>query len=205
MLDALDITEAEAAGLSELAALDLASAKEFAAWAQVVDDPKLACELARTSQRYARSYRQILLLKVRLKREMLRAAAETPPPPQEIIHVARDAQRIRARVDALRTPLRRVIWSEHAWTEPPEAEEDDLAGYWFDQLEYRLDRLMRDNAFGLTRLDEHTFGETPLDEHVADIARELGLDEVRVPSWRDLPDPPPEAFIDWGDEDDDSS
>src|SRR5262245_57660644 len=112
MLDALDITEEDAAGLAELAAVHLKMAKEFAERAQVVDDPQLACKLASVSQRQARAYRQNLAMKMRLKRELVRLAAETPAPPIEIVRVPRDAQRIRARAEALRDPVRRVIWSE---------------------------------------------------------------------------------------------
>src|ERR1700749_1706222 len=44
MLEALCITEAEAAGLSELAALDLAMARDFAARAQAAEDLHQAVE-----------------------------------------------------------------------------------------------------------------------------------------------------------------
>lgn len=44
MLDALTITEAEAAGLSELAALDLAMARDFAARARAAEDPEVASQ-----------------------------------------------------------------------------------------------------------------------------------------------------------------
>jgi hypothetical protein len=57
MLDALTITEAEAAGLCELAALDLAMARDFAARAQAAEDPEIANNVARSYQRMARSHR----------------------------------------------------------------------------------------------------------------------------------------------------
>src|SRR3954471_3450386 len=122
MLDALAITEDEAAGLSELAALDLAMARDFAARAQAESDPDTANDLARSYQRVARSYRQSLALKVRLARELIRLQQDTPPP--------RDEARIRARVDEVRTAARRVIWAEH---EPDDCDEpdDDMAGYFF--------------------------------------------------------------------------
>ena len=91
--------------------------------------------------------------------------------------------------------MQRVIWSEYEWTERPERE-DDEAGYFFDLLEERLERLARHNGFGLKRLDEATFVEQPLDEHVVEMARNMGLDEVAATRWRDLPQPPPEAFVD---------
>src|SRR5258707_3998794 len=103
MLDALTITEAEAAGLSELAALDLAMAEDFAARAQAAEDPDTANDLARSYQRMARSYRQSLALKVRLAREIARAQrdiAETPPPP--LPPFPRDEARIQERIEEIR-------------------------------------------------------------------------------------------------------
>jgi hypothetical protein len=178
MLDALTITEAEAAGLCELAALDLAMARDFAARAQAAEDPETANDLARSYQRMARSYRQSLALKVRLQREIARAASEAPPPPP----VPRDAARIEARVEELRGPVQRVIWAEH---EPAELDDaDDLSAYFFDLLEERLHLYARDNRFGLQ----------PLDDHIVAVCRALDLDETIARSWRDLPDPPDEAF-----------
>ena len=105
MLDALTITEEDAAGLCELAALDLAMARDFATRAQAAQDPDTANDLARSYQRMARSYRQTLALKVRLAHEIARAEADAPPPPP----VPRDDLRIEARMDELRGPVQRVI------------------------------------------------------------------------------------------------
>jgi hypothetical protein len=180
MLDALTITEAEAAGLSELAALDLAMARDFAARAQAAGDPETANDLARSYQRMARSYRQSLALKVRLAREIARAEREPPPAPPP---VPRDEARIEARVEEIRGPVQRVIWAEHEPADPSE-EEDDLSGYFFDLLEERLDVCARDNRFGLE----------PLDVHVVSLCRAMGLDTTLARRWRELPDPPDEAF-----------
>jgi len=186
MWDALTITEAEAAGLSELAALDLAMARDFAARAQAAEDPDTASDLARSYQRVARSYRQSLALKVRLQAEMQRAAREAPSVPREEF-------RIKARTEAVREAVQRVIWAEH---EP--AEVDDAAGApdggeacdrMFDLLEERLSLLVRDNRFGLE----------PLDDHVRAVCRLLGLDEALARRWRDLPHPD-EAILDAGDD-----
>jgi hypothetical protein len=179
MLDALTITEAEAAGLSELAALDLAMARDFAARAQAAEDPETANDLARSYQRMARSYRQSLALKVRLQREMGRAEREAPPPAP----VPRDEARIEARVAALRGPVQRVIWAEHEPADPCEVD-DDLSGEFFDLLEQRLDLQARDDRFGLE----------PLDVHVVAFCRALGLDTALARRWRELPDPPGEAL-----------
>ncbi len=183
MLDALTITEAEAAGLSELAALDLAMARDFAARARAAQDPDTANALARTYQRMGRSYRQSLALKARLAREIAQADREPSPPSP------RDEARIEARIAEIRRPVQRVIWAEH---EPAEAADplDDLAGYFFELLETRLDILARDNRFGLE----------PLDVHVVSICRDMGLDVGLARRWRDLPDPPAAAFDDPHDE-----
>jgi hypothetical protein len=183
MLDALTITEAEAAGLSRLAALDLVMAEDFAARAQAAEDPETANDLARSYQRMARSYRQSLALKVRLAREIARAErdiAETPPAP-----IPRDEARIEARIEDLRPAVQRVIWAEH---EPDDSAtpDEDLSGYFFDLLEERLDLYSKDNRFGLE----------PLDVHVVTMCRLMALDTALARRWRDLPDPPDEAFTD---------
>ena len=186
MLDALTITEAEAAGLSELAALDLAMARDFAARAQAAEDPETASELARSYQRVARSYRQSLALKVRLQAEIRRAERETieaPPPP-----APRDEVRIEARVEALRGALRRVIWAEHEAADPSEADDgDDFTGYFFDLLDERLNLAAGDDGFGLE----------PLDDHVVAFCRALRLDAGLARRWRELPHPE-DAFPDPG-------
>jgi len=188
MLDALAITEAEAAGLSELAALDLAMARHFAGRAQAAESPDEANDLGRSYQRAARSYRQTLALKQRLAREIARMDREAPEPARpEEPHIPRDCRRIEARADEVRTALRRIIWAEHEPAEPLEDEEDDEAGYHFDVLDRYLDkRSDRDNGFGLQ----------PLDDDVIAVTRALRHCEAFAARWRDLPDPPPEADID---------
>ena len=183
MLDALTITEAEAAGLSELAALDLAMVRDFAARARATDDPQVANALARTYQRMGRSYRQSLALKARLAREIASADREPSPP------MPRDEARIEARIAEIRRPVQRVIWAEH---EPAEAADplDDLSAEVFELLETRLDILARDNRFGLE----------PLDVHVVSLCRSIGLDVSLARRWRDLPDPPQAAVTDPHDE-----
>jgi hypothetical protein len=181
MLDALTITEAEAAGLSELAALDLAMARDFAARAQAAEDPETANDLARSYQRMARSYRQSLALKVRLAREIARAEREPPAP------ILRDEARIEARLKEIRRPVRRVIWAEHEPADPSElGGENDLSADFFDLLEQRLDHYARDNRFGLE----------PLDVHVVSLCRAMALDPALARRWRELPDPPDEALSD---------
>ena len=185
MLDALTITEAEAAGLSRLAALDLAMAEDFAARARAAEDPDIANDLARSYQRMARSYRQSLALKLRLAREIAaveRLAAATPPPP--LPPIPRDDDRIDVRVEELRPAIQRVIWAEHEpadWNEP---DENNLCGYFLDLLEDRLRERAKNNRFGLE----------PLDDHVIALCADMTLSTRLARRWRDLPDPPPEGL-----------
>lgn len=171
MLDALDITEADAEGLSELAGLDLAMARDFARRAQAEEDPRVASELARSYQRMARSYRQSLALKLRLKRELTLAARETPP--------LRDEVKIRERKDALRSAVRQVIWSEY---ERPDWDEDGDVAWDFGRLESELDQLAaRDPAFT----------EPELDDQVVTLCARLDASLDLARQWRTLPPVPP--------------
>ena len=180
LLDALDITEEEAAGLAELARHDLAMAKHFAERAQAAEDPAVANSLARSYQRAARSFRQTLALKAKLKRDLQRAAAEaprTPAPPDPV----------EMRGAELRCAINRTIWAEH---EKPDWEESFRA---FNRHSYRfetrLEVLQRDPAFA----------EADLDIQILDVARDLGLNQVTAARWRELPVPPDELFLDWQD------
>jgi hypothetical protein len=182
MLDGLIITEAEAAGLSRLAALDLGMAEDFAARAQAAQDPDTANDLARSYQRMARSYRQSLALKVRLQHEIARAEREAlegqpPAPPKPL-----DPEAVQARVDAVRSAARRVIWSEY---EPLEDDGDDgLCAEFSERLDRRLAALRR----------QPEFGQEPLNDHILEVCRAVGLDAALAISWRSLPEPPDDAF-----------
>ena len=200
MLDALDITEAEAAGLTELAALDLAMARRFAARAQDAEDADEANGLARSYQRAARSYRQTLALKLRLKRErgcLLREAAAPPAcagpdeedeaavprPPKPV----RDARRIAARKAELLSPLRRI-----AWTEYEDHDCDEEVEAFFEELEETLAGAAQENDFGLVYGDG-AWTEEPLEAQLEGLCAQLGLPEAAAALWRDLPDPPRHA------------
>ena len=169
MLDALTITEAEAAGLSELAALDLAMARDFAARAQAAEDPQVASDLARSYQRVARSYRQSLALKLRLQREIARAEREAIEAPAPIGPVA-----VRRRLDELREAVTRVAFSEY------EAPDDEEARDFV--LEALEGALFGDGA-------DPDFARQPLDEHVVQLCRGLGLSPRLAARWRELPEP----------------
>jgi hypothetical protein len=195
MLDALDITEAEAAGLSELAALDLAMARRFAARAQAAEDADEANGLARSYQRAARSYRQTLALKMRLQRERVRLLSEAPPPaapqpepgdPPPPMPV-RDARRIAARKAELLGPLRRIAWSEY---EDHDCDEEVEA--LFEALEITLGRAAQLNAFGLV-YEDGAWTEEPLDAQLEGFCAERGLPEAAAAVWRDLPEVPRHA------------
>jgi hypothetical protein len=169
MLDALTITEAEAAGLSELAALDLAMARDFAARAQDERDPDTANRLARSYQRAARSYRQSLALKVRLAREVARAEREARGNPEPF-----SPRAARRRADDLRGAVTRVAFNEY---EAPEHEEEleDVLG--------ALEEVLQDCAA------DPDFTRQPLDAQVGDICATLELSPDLAARWRELPDP----------------
>jgi hypothetical protein len=188
MLDALDITAEEATGLTELAALELATAKRFTERANAAEDPDEANRFARTAQRAARSFRQTLALKVRLKRalaehgrEYARTAApkvadpirQAPPPPPPHLSEVRQA-------------VTRIAWSEYEAMEAPEDEREDS----LDDLLYGLNESLR------SRARDTAFATQPLDDQ-AEVAAELALPEPTARKWRDLPDPPPEALDHW--------
>jgi len=173
MLDALAITEEEAAGLAELAALDLAMAKDFAARARAAEDPATANDLGRSYQRMARSYRQTLALKMRLAREMASHDRETIA--ERRARSGRPSASGLKRADELRDAVERVAWAEH---EGPEREA--TCDFVLEMLEEALAEDALDPAFA----------RRPLDALVADTCHELGLDPKLAARWRDLPDPP---------------
>lgn len=183
MLDALDITEAEAAGLSELAAIDLAMARRFAERAQATEDPEVANRLARSAQRAARSYRQTLALKVRLRRALSEHAREYPR--------KRSVAVIAQRMDEVRRAVTRVAWAEGEAYEGPEDEREEV----FDDLMSCLGRRLA------TRASDEAFEHTPLDDEIVAISAGLGLSEAAARAWRDLPDPPDEMLERWDDTD----
>jgi hypothetical protein len=180
MLDALDITDEEAAGLAELARHDLAMARHFAERAQAAEDPAVANSLARSYQRAARSYRQTLALKARLRRDLQRAAAEAPKPEAP-------PNPARVRGDELRCALERTIWAEH---EKPDWDDAyRLFHRHARRLDSRVEVLQRDDGFA----------QQDLDIQILDVARDLGLNQVTAARWRELPNPPLELGLDWED------
>lgn len=189
MLDALNITEEEAQGLAEIARHDLALARDFAARAQAAEDGEEASRLARSYQRAARSYRQTLALKARLRRDLAAAAASlagaeaaTPKPRPGGAAVAR-------RIGELRTALLRLAWNE---AERPETEDEalpsDAAVEAFGCLRPDVEGVITEACF------KPDYSDAPLDDDVARLALELGFSPEAIARWRDLPDPPQAAL-----------
>jgi hypothetical protein len=187
MLDALTITEEEAAGLAELAALDLAMAKDFAARAHAAEDPAVANDLAKSYQRVARSYRQSLALKMRLAREMLSHARELPSgagqtrQPSPSAPPSGPGPLARRRAEAVHAAVVRVAWNEYEKPED-EAARDFIVG------------LLDDALIDLAPVPG--FAQRPLDELVAEVCDLVGLSPDLAARWRDLPDPPAGAAPD---------
>lgn len=103
-MSAFDLTDADAQGLDALAAAKLRLALRFAERAEAAEDVDEACKLARTSDRAARSYRQLLLVKAKLRRDRdaaLREAAAGPPPPPSPQEQARINRRRRDLCEAV--------------------------------------------------------------------------------------------------------
>ena len=195
MLDALNITEEEAQGLAELAQHDLALARDFARRAQAAEDADEANRLARSYQRAARSYRQTLALKARLRRDLAQAdavraatAANTPRAKSGGAAVAR-------RIGELRSALTRLAWDEAERTER-EAPEDERYGPEAVRATRELFGWYRQEVAGLVTDEclKDSFVDEPLDDHVARLAMDLGFASDAIARWRDLADPPKAAF-----------
>jgi len=158
------------AGLCELAAIDLRLARVFAARAEAAEDPEVANGLVRSYQRAARSYRQSLALKHRLRRELKRELREDRTDDRK-----EHARAVSARKAQVRAAVKALIWTE---AEPLEAErlEDDLE-------EWLADLVVMDG-----------FAATPVEHHVARLSRDLGLaaeDAVPDPQAPGGAGPPP--------------
>jgi len=209
MWAALDITEDEAAGLAEIARHDLELARDFARRALEAADNDEASKLGRSYQRAARSYRQTLAVKARLKRDLAvaaRAQAETPASRPGGAAVAR-------RIGELRTALTRLSWdeverleTERAEAETPEAADAGGAGAAraghaaHDEFAHRREGIELAITEACLRSD---FAAAPLDDDVAALGLDLGFAPDAIARWRDLPDPPQAALdaipadLDW--------
>jgi hypothetical protein len=158
--------------LARLAEFDLAAAEKVHGRLMAAEDAAEIAELGRTYQRVARSLRQTLALKAKLKRDR-EAAPKTAPPSTGPVAVAR-------RVRELREAVCRVIWNE--------AEEPDHATFMEEALEELIaDEMRRDG-----------FCAEPLDDHVARACLALGYTIDAAERWRDLPNAPDEEEGDPG-------
>jgi hypothetical protein len=150
--------------LARLAEFDLAAAERVHGRLMAAEESSEIAELGRTYQRVARSLRQTLALKAKLKRDREAAARDAPRRPPGGVALARRVREVRAAVI-------RVIWNE---TESADDATD---------LEEALD-----DALTLDMLRDG-FCDEPLDDHVARICLDLDLPSELAERWRDLPDP----------------
>lgn len=222
MTEAADIAGTDERMLGRLAELDLAAAERVHARLMDAEGPGEVADLGRAYQRLARSLRQTLALKAKLRLDRERAARDAvdhrvrhspvgsplgaplgsplgaarpfpaEPPPVE--------RTLAARLDALRAAALRLAWreaeAEAAETERSDAEAD--AGEDAGEAESVLG-IFRSWAETIDEaLLEDDFGDGPLDERLAALCRLFDFDAASGPgaarAWRDLPDPPPEAL-----------
>jgi hypothetical protein len=166
--------------LARLAEFDLAAAERVHGRLMAAEEAGEIAELGRTYQRIARSLRQTLALKAKLKRDR-EAAAREPAAKARPGGVA-----VARRLRELRQALARIVWDE--------AEDADHAT---DLEEEAQDLVTREMLGG-------AFCAEPLDDHVARLCLELGLSPQAAETWRDLPDPP-EGAADPTDEPDEAA
>jgi hypothetical protein len=153
--------------LARLAEFDLAAAERVHGRLMAAEESSEIAELGRTYQRVARSLRQTLALKAKLKRDREAAAKDAPRRPAGGVAVAR-------RLREVRQAVTRVIWNE---IESPDEATD---------LEEALE-----DALTLDMLRDR-FCDEQLDDHVARLCLDLDLSTEAAERWRDLPDPPEE-------------
>jgi transcription initiation factor TFIIIB Brf1 subunit/transcription initiation factor TFIIB len=159
--------------LARLAEFDLAAAERVHGRLMAAEEVSELAELGRTYQRIARSLRQTLALKAKLKRDREAAASKPAPDPKPPGGVA-----VARRLQELRTAVTRVIW-----TEAERQEDSDFADFLEEGLEDGL----------TTEMLSDRFCDETLDDHVARFCLKLGLPSEDAERWRDLPDPPDDA------------
>lgn len=184
--------------LARVAELEFALIEQLHADAMAAEDAKARAEASRACQRLARSLRQTLLLKSRLRGERARHDREFAPRVQSSVGASAlgaspfrapasgvvrppaadiDFAAIRRRHDALRGAVRRVIWAER---EAGEIEAEEAC-----ELALALDDTL---AFDM---GSPGFLEETLDAHVAQVCAGFDIPPLRAVGWRDLPDPDP--------------
>lgn len=187
MWDALDITDEDAAGLAEIARHDLELARDFARRALAATDNDEANRLARSYQRAARSYRQTLAVKARLKRDLAAAARDQADTPRSKPGGAAVARRI----GELRTALMRLTWDE---AEPPETDGAETTADFDAVCQDFADRRADIEILISRACLAPDFGAARLDDDVAALALDMALAPEAIVRWRELPDPPQAAL-----------
>ena len=134
MSEALPPIDRDEAMLSRLAELDLALAEKVHAQAMAATEPDEINGLGRTYQRVARSLRQTLAMKARLRRERAERAAA---PRAE----RRADPRVQAHKAQVRAALRAHLWTEY---EHEAAEQILDEADWFLDLEAEEDGFLAD-------------------------------------------------------------
>jgi len=152
--------------LARLAEFDLAAAERVHGRLMAAEAAGEIAELGRTYQRVARSLRQTLALKAKLKQEREAAAKLAPPrlPPGGLAVAQRQRE--------VRRAVTRVIWNE--------ADDADHATCVEEELDILLTRTMIGDGLGADTLDDH----------VVRACLALGLSLEGAEGWRELPDPP---------------
>lgn len=197
VLDALDITEEEAQGLGEIARHDLALARDFARRAQAAEDADEANRLARSYQRAARSYRQTLALKARLRRDLAQAGVAEPQVQAGPPRPRADAAAVARRKGDLSAALLRLAWEE---AERPEVEGEAVDPADAREMFCELREGVREIVAEAGLRDD--FCDPAVDDQVAALALGLDFAPEAIARWRDLPDPPAAAFGAWAEDPD---
>ena len=168
MSDGGDIVDLDEQMLARLAQLDLAAAERVHERLLAAEGADEVSDLGRTYQRMARSLRQTLAIKARLRREREQGAKAAAPASSGGVAVAR-------RMRELRQGVLRVIWNE--------SEDDGTAAFHEEALEEQIaEACLRES-----------FCAEPLDDHIVRVCLTLGLSPEAAEAWRDLPEPPPPA------------
>jgi hypothetical protein len=132
MPEAAAILDRDEQMLCRLAELELAAAEKVHAKLMATEETAEVSELARSYQRLARSLRQTLALKARLKRERVQAEAKRRP---------EDDPRVPARKAEVREALARVVWTEY---EREDAEDALEESEWYVDVASHEDRFLTD-------------------------------------------------------------
>ena len=173
MSEAQPPIDPDEAALAELAAKDMTAVRHVHAQLLAATDTDEINSLGRTYQRVARSLRQTLALKAKLKREAALDAVNLPAKPRDpLANFDLEGHPLDARIEEIQGAVERVIAA--VCKDEPEAQEP---------LWERFDREMDDWL-----LDER-FLTQALDDQVRAVCQALGLPEDLAARWRKLPIP----------------